>query len=93
MDEVAAPVILAWMLHRTDAATYTGHVKPAADYLVANGPATQAGPLGEPGRVLTRTIAAQIAGLVCAADIAKANFQPRRTGLRISLMWSANYAA
>ncbi len=73
MDEVAALVILAWMLHRTGAATYTGHVKPAANYLVANGPATQAGPLGEPGRVLTRTIAAQIAGPICAADIAKAN--------------------
>jgi glucoamylase len=72
MDEVAAPVILAWMLHRTDAATYTAHVTAAADYLVANGPATQAGPLGEPGRVLTRTIA----GLVCAADIAKANSSP-----------------
>jgi glucoamylase len=76
MGEVAAPVILAWMLHRTDEATYTGHVKPAADYLVANGQATQAVPLGEPERVLTRTIAAQIAGLVCAADIAKANSSP-----------------
>src|SRR5207249_2719666 len=39
LDEVADPIILAWMLHRTDGTTYQ-HVKKAADYILANGPST-----------------------------------------------------
>jgi glucoamylase len=37
LDEVADPIILAWMLHRTDGTTYQ-HVKKVADYILANGP-------------------------------------------------------
>lgn len=73
MDEVADPVILAWMLHRTDAATYTAHIRPAADYITAHGPVTQQDRWENQGGYSPATIAAQIAGLVCAADIAKAN--------------------
>ena len=35
LDEVALPIVLAWQLGRTDAATYSDHVKKAADFLVA----------------------------------------------------------
>jgi glucoamylase len=73
MDEVADPVILAWMLHRTDLATYTAHIKPAADYIAANGPVTQQDRWENQGGYSPATIAAEIAGLVCAADLAKAN--------------------
>jgi glucoamylase len=34
MDETAFPIILAWKLGRNDAATYTHHIKPAADYIL-----------------------------------------------------------
>jgi glucoamylase len=73
MDEVSDPIILAWMLHRTDAATYTARVKPAADYIVANGPVTVQDRWENQGGYSPATIAAEIAGLVCAADIARAN--------------------
>jgi len=73
MDEVSDPIILAWMLHRTDTATYTAHIKPAADYIVANGPVTQQDRWENQGGYSPATIAAEVAGLVCAADIARAN--------------------
>ncbi len=41
LDEVALPIVLAWQLRRVDAATYTEHVKPAADFVAANGPQTR----------------------------------------------------
>jgi len=73
LDEVADPVILAWMLHRTNASTYRAHVKPAADYIVANGPVTPQDRWENQSGYSPATIAAEIAGLVCAADIARAN--------------------
>jgi glucoamylase len=73
LDEVAFPIVLAWQLGRTDWATYQGHVKKAADYIVANGPQTPQERWENQGGYSPATIAAEIAGLVCAADIAKAN--------------------
>jgi glucoamylase len=73
LDEVADPIILAWMLHRTDSTTYGQHVKEAADYIVANGPSTQQERWENQGGYSPATIAAEIAGLVCAADIAQTN--------------------
>jgi len=72
LDEVADPIILAWMLHRTDATTYQ-HVKKAADYILANGPSTPQERWENQGGYSPATIAAEIAGLVCAADLARAN--------------------
>ena len=48
LDEVALPVVLAWWLGRTGRDDWA-HVQRAADYIVANGPKTRAGALGEPG--------------------------------------------
>jgi glucoamylase len=73
LDEVAFPIVLAWQLGRTDGTTYRDHIKPAADYIVANGPATPQERWENQGGYSPATIASEIAGLVCAADIARAN--------------------
>lgn len=73
MDETAFPIILAWKLGRTDSATYTNHIKPAADYIVQHGPVTEQERWEENSGYSPGTIAAEIAALVCAADIAKIN--------------------
>jgi glucoamylase len=71
MDEVAYPLILAYQLGRSDKQTYSLHVKPAADYIALNGPSTPQERWEEKAGYSPSTIAAEIAGLVCAADIAK----------------------
>ena len=73
LDEVAFPLILAYQLDRTDRVTYEGHVRKAADFIVKNGPATPQERWEERPGYSPSTIAAEIAGLVCAADIAKKN--------------------
>jgi glucoamylase len=73
LDEVAFPIVLAWQLGKNDGGTYSNHVKIAADYIVAHGPATPQERWENQGGWSPATIAAEIAGLVCAADIAKRN--------------------
>ncbi|HEX5900671.1 MAG TPA: glycoside hydrolase family 15 protein [Solirubrobacteraceae bacterium] len=70
-DEVAFPIVLAWQLGRDDAATYHEHVKRAADYIVATGPKTQQDRWENQDGWSPGTIAAEVAGLVCAADLAR----------------------
>jgi glucoamylase len=73
MDEVAYPLILALQLGRTDNETWVKHVKPAAAFIVKNGPATPQERWEEEAGYSPSTIAAEIAGLVCAAEIARRN--------------------
>jgi len=73
MDEVSFPLILAYQLGRTDQQTYFKHIKRTADYIVRNGPVTQQDRWEEKPGYSPATIAAEIAGLVCAAEIAKRN--------------------
>ncbi|HLL14368.1 MAG TPA: glucan 1,4-alpha-glucosidase [Pyrinomonadaceae bacterium] len=73
MDEVAYPLILAYTLGRTDNETWTKHVRPAADFLVKHGPHTPQERWEEKAGYSPSTIAAEIAGLVCAAEIARRN--------------------
>jgi len=73
MDEVAYPLILAYQLGQTDRETYQKHVKRAADFIVKNGPTTQQERWEEKPGYSPSTIAAEIAGLVCAAEIARIN--------------------
>lgn len=73
MDEVGYPLIMAWQLGRFDKETYEKHVKRAADFIVKNGPFTPQERWEERPGYSPSTIAAEIAGLVCAADIAKRN--------------------
>jgi glucoamylase len=80
LDEVAFPLVLAHQLGRTDADTWS-HVKRAADFLVSyKDPETgNTAPWSPMERWENQsgyspaTIASEIAGLVCAAEIAKAN--------------------
>ena len=73
MDQVAFPVILAYQLKRKDRETWLRHIKPAADFIVSNGPRTQQERWEEKSGYSPSTIAAEIAGLVCAARIATLN--------------------
>src|SRR5262249_34771432 len=71
LDEVADPILLASQLGRTDAGTWN-HVQLAAQCILANGPATQERWENATG-YSPASLAAEIAGLVCAAQIAQAN--------------------
>ena len=73
LDEVAYPLLLAWQLGRTDDATWTAHVRPAAEFIVARGPSSPQERWEEEGGYSPSTIAAEIAGLVAAAAIADKN--------------------
>ena len=73
MDEVAYPLILAYQLGRADRQTYEKHIKPTADFIIKTGPTTKQERWEEKGGYSPATIAAEIAGLVCAADIAQKN--------------------
>jgi glucoamylase len=72
MDEVADPIILAWQLGATNSADWS-HIELLANYLVANGPYTPEERWEEIGGYSPSTMAAEIAGLVCAASIAVTN--------------------
>ena len=73
LDEVAYPLVLAHRLGRADRETYQKHVRPAADFIVRHGPSTPQERWEEKSGYSPSTIAAEIAGLVCAAEIARAN--------------------
>ena len=73
MDEQSFPIMLAWKLGITDSSDYTNHIKPAANYIVQHGPTTGQDRWEENGGYSPSTIAAEIAGLVTAADIARIN--------------------
>jgi glucoamylase len=73
LDEVAYPLILAYQLGRTDNETWAKHVRPAANFLVRTGPRTPQERWEEKPGYSPSTIAAEIAGLVCAAEIARRN--------------------
>jgi glucoamylase len=72
MDEVAFPIVLAQQLGRTGPDDWD-HVKKSADFLVENGPSTEQERWENIGGYSPATIAAEIAGLVCAAQIASEN--------------------
>ncbi|HEV8189225.1 MAG TPA: glycoside hydrolase family 15 protein [Pyrinomonadaceae bacterium] len=73
MDQVAWPLVLAYQLKRHDRKSWLKHIKPTADFIVLHGPRTDQDRWEEKPGYSPATIAAQIAGLVCAAEIAKLN--------------------
>jgi glucoamylase len=75
LDQDAFPIVLASQLGLTDAATWA-KVKLTADHIAADGPDTPGERWEEQGGKSPSTIAAEIAGLVCAADIARRNGDP-----------------
>jgi len=73
MDQVALPLVLAYQLERNDETSWRNHVKPAADFILRHGPQTDQDRWEERSGIFPATVAAEIAGLVCAAEIAAAN--------------------
>ncbi|WP_440711498.1 glycoside hydrolase family 15 protein [Herbiconiux sp. YIM B11900] len=71
-DEFAFPAVLAGRLGATDASRWV-KIKLTMDYLVSHGPSTPQERWEEQSGYSPSTIAAEIAGLVSAADIARIN--------------------
>ena len=69
MDAVADPIILAWRLGAQD--LYSRMVKPAARFLLEHGPATPLERWEESGGYSPATMAAEIAALILAAQMAE----------------------
>ena len=92
MDQVALPLILAYQLDRTDRSTWLKHIKPAAEFILRHGPATGQDRWEEKPGYSPATIAAEIAGLVCAAGIARiqGDTNSARAYLRMADDWERN---
>lgn len=73
LDETSYPLLMAYQLHMMDSTLYQQHVKPAANFVIAHGPAYGVERWEEQSGYSPSTIAAEIAGLVAAAQIALAN--------------------
>ena len=75
LDQTSLPIVLAWWLGRTGAKDWS-HIQRAADYIVANGPETDQERWENQNGYSPNTIATEIAGLICAADVARRNDRP-----------------
>lgn len=73
LDECAYPIVMALAVGLTSKDYYLEHIKPAADFVIAHGPAYGNERWEEQGGYSPSTIAAEIAGLVAAAEIADRN--------------------
>jgi glucoamylase len=91
MDEVSFPTVLAGQLGRIGAADWQ-HIRAAEDYVVANGPSTPGERWENASGYSPATIAAEIAGLVVGADIARTNGDDTRAEhyLQVADSWRAN---
>ncbi len=76
LDETAYPLLMANELRLTDASLYENHIKPAANFVASRGPAFGVERWEEQDGYSPSTIAAEIAGLVAAAQLADANHDP-----------------
>ena len=70
LDEVSYPLLMAWTLGMTDSRLYQQHIRPAAYFVASHGPSFGPERWEEQGGYSPSTIAAEIAGLISAADIA-----------------------
>ena len=73
LDETSYPILMADQLGLTDSSLYQNHIKPAADFIISHGPAFGVERWEEQSGYSPSTIAAEIAGLAAAADLARAN--------------------
>jgi glucoamylase len=98
LDEVALPIVLAHLVGRDGPATYA-HVKKAADFIAGfvdpdtgrHAPFTPQERWENQSGYSPNSIAAQIAGLVCAADMARRNGDPAsaKKWLALADRWQA----
>jgi glucan 1,4-alpha-glucosidase len=73
LDETSYPILMADELGMTDSSLFTNHIKLAADFVAAHGPAFGVERWEEQDGYSPSTIAAEIAGLIAAAHIADVN--------------------
>ena len=79
LDETAYPILMAYQAGLGgDATLWADHIRPAADFLVANGPSDGVERWEEQTGYSPSTIAAEIAGLTAASAIAAEPRRPRR---------------
>jgi glucoamylase len=72
LDEAADPILMAWQAGLSgDTSLYQDHIRPAADFLAANGPADGVERWEEQTGFSPSTMADEVAGLVAAAAIAR----------------------
>jgi glucoamylase len=77
LDQDAYPIVLQWQLnHATPDPRRWAQIKLTADHIVRTGPWTPQERWEEEGGVSPSTVAAEIAGLVAAADLARLNGDP-----------------
>ena len=82
LDETAYPILMALLSGLGgDAGLYQNHIRPAADFLVANGPSDGVERWEEQTGYSPSTIAAEIAGLTAASVIAKTHGDTARAQL------------
>jgi glucoamylase len=82
LDEVAYPILMDYQAGLAgDAALWAGHVRPAADFLVAHGPSDGNERWEEQSGYSPSTIAAEIAGLTAASAIAAGHGDQARARL------------
>ncbi len=90
LDETADPVLMAYEAGLAgDTSLYQDHIKPAADFLVANGPADGIERWEEQSGFSPSTMADEVAGLVAAASIAET--QGDTTSARLFLATADNF--
>ncbi|MFL6005665.1 MAG: glucodextranase DOMON-like domain-containing protein [Gaiellaceae bacterium] len=73
LDECAYPILMAYQLGLTGTSLYEKHIKPAANFVASHGPSFGSERWEEQSGYSPSTIAAEIAGLVAAAEIARVN--------------------
>jgi glucoamylase len=82
IDETAYPLLMAWEAgFAGDRALYAAHIRPAADFVVAHGPAYGEERWEEHKGYSPSTLASEIAGLTGAAQLAAAAGDPVRARL------------
>lgn len=91
LDQYALPIVLAWQLGDHSKNTWIG-VRKAARAILREGPVTEQERWENQGGYSPATIAAEIAGLVCAADLARdrGHRELARTYLRVADRWQRN---
>lgn len=95
MDEQAMPILLAWRLGPAVYNPLWPNIRQTADYILSTGPWTYQDRWEENSGYSPSTIAAEIAGMVAAAQIAQANGDTTRAGNYLSAAdyWQQNVAA
>jgi glucoamylase len=73
LDECSYPILMADQMGMTDPTLYADHIRPAANFVLSHGPSFGPERWEEQSGYSPSTIAAEIAGLLAAANIADVN--------------------